>query len=180
MISSKQLIANQQNAKKSTGPKSYWGKQKVRSNALSHGLYAENLLIIGEKAKEFEDFKSSMIKSLEPQDAIQDETSSQIIATGWNIRRLNSMETGIMMKMQMEANEFSSKSFQRKFSSKSFDGLVNEVPEHIEIMGHAFKRDCMDDNSIIKLSTIRQRLYNQYYRLLDIYRDMKGDGNEKS
>ena len=173
MTTAKQWVANQLNAKKSTGPKSYWGKQKVRSNALSHGLYAENLLIIGEKAKEFEDYKSAMIKSLEPENAIQDETASQIIAAGWNLRRLNTVETGIMMNMQIEINEFKTESFKRSFSSKSFENFVNEVPEHVEIIGRAFKRDCMDDNSMIKLSTIRQRLYNQYYRLIDIFREMK-------
>jgi len=78
-----------------------------------------------------------------------------------------------MMNMQIEINEFKTESFKRSFSSKSFENFVNEVPEHVEIIGRAFKRDCMDDNSMIKLSTIRQRLYNQYYRLIDIFREMK-------
>jgi hypothetical protein len=135
--------------------------------------------VIGEKAQEFEDYKSSMIKSLEPENAIQEETASQIIATGWNLRRLNSVETGVMMEMQIEAKQHPTESIHRMFSAKSFEGFVNQVPENIEIMGRAFMFDCRDHNSIIKLSIIRQRLYTQYYRLLDIYREMKEGEHEK-
>ena len=38
MISLEKLLANRNNAKRSTGPKSKAGKQRVANNALSHGL----------------------------------------------------------------------------------------------------------------------------------------------
>ncbi|MHC4445109.1 MAG: hypothetical protein ACYTA5_21125 [Planctomycetota bacterium] len=44
-ISEKQLQANRQNAKKSTGPKTPEGKARSSQNALKHGLLARQILI---------------------------------------------------------------------------------------------------------------------------------------
>lgn len=173
MTTTKQMAANKQNAKKSTGPKTVLGKNKVRGNAITHGLFAEDLLIYGEKLEIFEDYKSSMIKSLDPENAIEEETALQIINTGWNIRRSNQMESGIIGKFQQEAYQYKSKDHEREFSSLTYKGLVNEVSEPTEVMGYAFVRDCRKENSLIKLSTIKQRNLNQYYRLLEIYADLK-------
>ena len=40
MATDKQILANQRNAKKSTGPRSNAGKGRVRKNAIKHGLAA--------------------------------------------------------------------------------------------------------------------------------------------
>ena len=50
---------------------------------------------------------------------------------------------------------------------------TNNIIQPIKSMGYAFTRNCMRENSLIKLSTIKQRNLNQYYRLLDIYSDLK-------
>jgi len=44
-VSEKQLIANRQNAQKSTGPKTDKGKVVVGNNAVKHGLYNDNVII---------------------------------------------------------------------------------------------------------------------------------------
>ena len=43
MASERQIRANRENAKRSTGPRSPAGKRKVRANALKHGLSARTL-----------------------------------------------------------------------------------------------------------------------------------------
>ena len=53
VISNNKVRANRENAKKSTGPKTVSGKEKVSGNALSHGLTAEKHVIIGESIEEF-------------------------------------------------------------------------------------------------------------------------------
>lgn len=180
MTSVKQIAANKLNAKKSTGPKTLLGKAKVRGNALTHGLFAEDLLIYGEKCEVFEDYKTSMIKSLNPENAIQEETALQIITTGWNIRRSNLIESGVISKFQQEAYQYKTSDLDREFSSQTYKGLVNEVSVPTEVMGDAFIRDCRKENALIKLSTIKQRNLNQYYRLLDIYADLKRKNHEEA
>ena len=47
IVSNNKVRANRENAKKSTGPRTVSGKEKVSGNALSHGLTAEKHVIIG-------------------------------------------------------------------------------------------------------------------------------------
>ena len=55
-ISLKKILANRENAKRSTGPSSEVGKSWSRRNALKHGLRAENIITVGENKAEFEEF----------------------------------------------------------------------------------------------------------------------------
>ena len=42
-VSAVQLVANQNNAKKSTGPVTVQGKQTVSNNALKHGVFSNGV-----------------------------------------------------------------------------------------------------------------------------------------
>ena len=55
---------------------------------------------------------------------------------------------------------------------------TNNIIQPIKSMGYAFTRNCMRENSLIKLITIKQRNLNQYYCLLDIYSDLKKNHEE--
>ena len=50
----KKILANRENAKRSTGPRSAEGKYFSRRNALKHGLRADNIITVGENKAEFE------------------------------------------------------------------------------------------------------------------------------
>ena len=47
MATNKQIIANKKNARRSTGPKTILGKEKVSINALKLGIYAEHHVLVG-------------------------------------------------------------------------------------------------------------------------------------
>ena len=51
MASAKQTLANKNNARKSTGPKTKVGKEKVSINAMKLGIYAEHHVMVGEDTK---------------------------------------------------------------------------------------------------------------------------------
>jgi hypothetical protein len=44
MATEKQILANQQNAKHSTGPRAVSGKRRSRRNAIRHGLTTETVI----------------------------------------------------------------------------------------------------------------------------------------
>ena len=48
MASDAQIQANQENAKKSTGPKTVEGKQRSSMNAMTHGIFAQIPILQGE------------------------------------------------------------------------------------------------------------------------------------
>ena len=48
MASDAQIQANQENAKKSTGPKTVEGKRRSSMNAMTHGIFAQIPILPGE------------------------------------------------------------------------------------------------------------------------------------
>ena len=52
MSTEKQLIANQQNAQLSTGPMTSDGKTVVAMNAIKHGIFAKDLILVSELENE--------------------------------------------------------------------------------------------------------------------------------
>ena len=95
MASEKQIKANQENSKLSTGPVTEAGKNKVSSNAVKHALEARKHIIIGEDQETFNEYKLGMLQSLEPINVIEEEHALQIISLGWRLRRHSSVEAGL-------------------------------------------------------------------------------------
>lgn len=60
MATEKQLVANRQNALKSSGPRSLDGKRRSSPNALRHGLTSTQMVIPGEDPAEFSEFRLSV------------------------------------------------------------------------------------------------------------------------
>ena len=56
MATTVQTKANQQNAQKSTGPKTAEGKNVVSQNAVKHGIFAAEAVITGENPADYELF----------------------------------------------------------------------------------------------------------------------------
>ena len=71
MATNKQLEANKQNAKKSTGPRSQAGKARSRLNSRKHGLTAKTLIIDGECADDFEQLRAELMEQYDPQSAME-------------------------------------------------------------------------------------------------------------
>lgn len=64
MATVRQLTANRQNAKHSTGPKTPAGKARISHNAISHGIFAQRLLLEGEQPEEYQRLLDGLIASL--------------------------------------------------------------------------------------------------------------------
>lgn len=58
--------ANQQNALKSTGPKSMDGKAAVSRNSIKHGILSKHLIIRDEDPKDLEALKNELLDTLCP------------------------------------------------------------------------------------------------------------------
>ncbi|MCD6393260.1 MAG: hypothetical protein J7M40_07105 [Planctomycetes bacterium] len=68
MISEKQLEANRKNALHSTGPRTAEGKAVVSGNAIRHGFRSQRIVIDGECADEYNDFRNKLIAWLATED----------------------------------------------------------------------------------------------------------------
>ena len=197
MISKKQLEANRKNALKSTGPKTKLGREKSSMNAFKYGINSSKFLIEGEKKSEFENYKKDFWEELNPSTFLLQEIATQIITTGWKIRRYTSLESLIFNKKHSEKdkkqeivirwegspleekidNSFEEaiyKSGDYEISPKSEE--PEEIPEKKEnvqnepISKKVIPYDFLSVNSVFKLSVMEQRAYNRYYKLLEYYK----------
>ena len=66
MATPAQIRANQQNAKKSTGPKTQEGIAKSSKNSLKHGIFSSSISLPCEDPEEYQEILNSLISELEP------------------------------------------------------------------------------------------------------------------
>ncbi len=71
MATEAQIKANQENAKKSTGPSTFEGKQRSSMNATMHGIFSKTPLLPGENQEQFKLLEEEIIKAYQPIDAME-------------------------------------------------------------------------------------------------------------
>jgi hypothetical protein len=97
MATAKQIQANRNNAKKSTGPRTEEGKARVAQNALKHGLLAGDAVLPGEDPAEFEAQLAALEADIQPVGALERELVRQIADAQWRMRRLSRLETAYLI-----------------------------------------------------------------------------------
>ena len=101
MATEKQIVANQQNAKHSTGPRTESGKRRSRRNAIRHGLTAETVIDTLEDATHYMAFERAIKSDYSPQTAIEGQLVSRLASLLWRLRRAVIVESGLL-NMQAE------------------------------------------------------------------------------
>ena len=92
-ISAVQLVANQNNAKKSTGPVTVQGKQTVANNALKHGVFSKSIILSDEDPLEYKNLLDQLLQELHPSGLLEQTLVERIALTLWRQRRLVRAET---------------------------------------------------------------------------------------
>jgi hypothetical protein len=92
-VSAIQLIANQNNAKKSTGPVTVQGKQTVANNALKHGVFSKSLILADEDPTEYKSLLDQLLQELHPIGLLEQTLVERIALTLWRQKRLVRAET---------------------------------------------------------------------------------------
>jgi hypothetical protein len=96
MATEKQILANQQNAKHSTGPRTESGKRRSRRNAIRHGLTAETIIDTLEDTADYRGFERAIKSDYSPQTAIESQLVSRLASLLWRLRRAVIVESGLL------------------------------------------------------------------------------------
>src|SRR5437870_5718536 len=144
MSTVKQIEANRENAKRSTGPRTPQGKSASSRNALKHGLYAEQLLLPFESEKEFEEHAAGFRDEYQPSTPTAHTLVNQIIWSSWLLRRFRILE----------ANYYDQRTAE----------LDNEKPRNeYDMMTYVFR---FSDNILDSMSRQQARVERSFYRAL--------------
>ncbi|HVT90761.1 MAG TPA: hypothetical protein VHD56_18045 [Tepidisphaeraceae bacterium] len=120
-ISTRKRQANRLNALKSTGPKTSEGKSRCRYNAITHGLFAQSLVLPGEDETIFAQFNRSLLLRLNPRDALELQLAQQIIAASWKSQRALEAESRLFQIKHDELDEEETDELEREVNSLEGD-----------------------------------------------------------
>ena len=95
MATDKQIAANRQNAKKSTGPRTETGKRRSRRNAFRHGLTAESVITVLEDEAAYKKFENKIIADYTSDSAVERALVVRLASLLWRLRRAVAIETGL-------------------------------------------------------------------------------------
>ncbi len=98
VMSPEAILARQQNAQKSTGPRTSEGKARASRNALKYGLLAETVVIrspySSEDQADFDSLLADFIAQYQPRDLTEETLVERIATAYWRLRRVQQFETG--------------------------------------------------------------------------------------
>src|SRR2546423_9821327 len=92
MSSEAQILANQSNAQKSTGPTSPEGKKHSSLNAVRHGLTGQMVVLPQEDMEAYAAMRQSFIDQFHPANALETEIVNRLAASQWRLNRCESLE----------------------------------------------------------------------------------------
>ena len=102
MATQKQIEANRENARKSTGPRTEAGKAASSANALKHGLTAADSVVLPEEdAENFEQFREGVTADLAPAGALQHALAHRIAVLLWRLDRVARLEAELFAHGQL-------------------------------------------------------------------------------
>jgi hypothetical protein len=174
MSSDKQLIANQANARKSTGPRTAAGKDKTRYNALKHGLSAEQMVIPGENPADYAALGERLMRDFAPENVLEEDLVARLTGTLWRLRRIPLLEnayfaycqhkrlwdTDYLLDPMLELPGVPS-----DLHEKVWAPWKTEDRETLKTIGRIVE-DALSANVLPKLSMYEAKLLRQFERLL--------------
>ena len=95
MTTSRQIEANQRNARKSTGPRTPAGKETAKMNSVKHGLSAEEIVLPSENPEQYDHLHEDLISEFKPLGALEHHLVDRIAGCTWRLRRLYRVEAGV-------------------------------------------------------------------------------------
>ncbi len=162
--SSKQIAANQANAKKSTGPRTAQGKLASSKNSRIHGILSRDLAVGSEDPAEYELLLHELVADLQPQGANELLLVEKIATALWKMKPLTAAESAIVKQVQMD------------ISAK----YTEAGPEFGKPgLSHALAANAMPADSL-RFMRYQAQLEGQYYRALTMLQVVQTRRHDKA
>src|SRR6185437_1339096 len=102
MATTAQILANRQNAERSSGPVTAAGKTHVSQNATRFGLFSVANFVRPEEQDVFHEFESGYLLELAPDSSLEQTLAREIIHAAWRLRRCANLEMAPLEDMSDE------------------------------------------------------------------------------
>ena len=95
MASAAQIIANQENATHSTGPRTEAGKKRASLNSFRHGLTSQRVILPTEDIDAYQTFTAAYHADLKPKGVIEEQLVQTLADIQWRLNRAKAHEAAI-------------------------------------------------------------------------------------
>ena len=103
MATRKQVRANRENARKSTGPRTDQGKATSRLNAVRHGILAKTPIVPNlELEEDWDAHRGGLLESLQPLGKLEAMLADRVIELSWRVQRIARYERDEIAKFYAE------------------------------------------------------------------------------
>jgi len=165
MTTEAQIEANRANAQKSTGPRTPAGKAKVAQNAVTHGLLARQVVVVGEEEDEFDLYRDQFRADLAPVGMVESVLVERIAELAWRLRR---------------AERFHTEAFDVMYAQNRVDPQIKrkwppQAPEAADpLIGVTVVKDFSETKVLERLLVYERRIENSLYRTMAELRKVQG------
>ena len=97
MATERQINANRENARHSTGPKTPEGKARSSANAIRHGLLARQIVLPIEDRAQYLELLAALEAEHQPDGPLETYLVHQMASAQWRLQRLTRIETGFFI-----------------------------------------------------------------------------------
>ena len=94
-MSKAQAPENKPDSQESTARPKQKKARSSAADALKHGLAIDLILVSGEDGREFEEFATKIVDNLQPQGALEQTLTDQIVTLFWRLKRVPVLEAAI-------------------------------------------------------------------------------------
>ena len=141
MRTEKQMAAARLNGAKSKGPVTAMGKDRVRSNALKHGLTARLTLWQNENTGQFQNLLLALLEQFQPTDDVEFLSIEEMAMAKWRLRRVVGMETAAGNKHLGETTATGGAGTLAAFTAAQQAGqLLTTLRQHEAAYSRAYQR----------------------------------------
>jgi hypothetical protein len=155
MATEAQILANQENAKKSTGPKTEEGKQRSSMNAMTHGIFAQIPILPGEDRELLNAIADGINQTYKPRDAMEAILVERITVASFRQIRLREAEAAhikINMSEERLLDSVISSLHIPFFERFSFSDLSLEKEEHYQFFLRVIEEFKLQGDAYLDLS----------------------------
>ena len=153
MTSTKQVQANRENAKLSTGPRTEEGKKRTSRNALKHGFRAKDPLIPGEDPEEFARHNAELMNDLGPASVVEQNLVEQLVDITWRLKRFGRIEAAVINDL----------------FDKAAEQEGNQDKDGEQLLGNALA----DSHALNRLSRYEAQLARRYHNAMKELREVQ-------
>ena len=190
MATETQINANRLNSQKSTGPRTDEGKAAVSQNALKHGLFAHEAVVMGENQAEFDLYRSAMVGELWPVGVMESMLAERIVSLSWRMRRAERMQNQATDCMILEEVK-SGMGYELKKCYREVNGISKDDPRASEeplLLGRVATKQWSDNTKMLerlfmherRIESSMHKTINKLKKLQIMRRIEREDAEEKS